>query len=211
MCNCSFKVILIKSCGDLFLWNRNWGFGRVEFRLHIFFLFHGVHTLSFTLPHHRGGICRSPGAGGPLCLGWLPGFMGIWCKRLNTITTIWSTPFILPQAIEASDVWMVRRCCLTDKPLVAGRYHLTLLGLRPVPFPITMAPRLGVVHKLCWHHFGCFWPPTPLRWHFLRYEPRHDLRCAIASCELRCAIASCDVRVRTHFGCKLRCACVRCF
>ena len=135
MCNCSFKVILIKSCGDLFLWNRNWGFGRVEFRLHIFFLFHGVHTLSFTLLHHRGGICRSPGAGGPLCLGWLPGFMGIWCKRLNTITTIWSTPFILPQAIEASDIWMVRRCCLTDKPLVAGRYHLTLLGLRPLPFP----------------------------------------------------------------------------
>ena len=29
--------------------------------------------------------------------------------------------------------------------------------------------------------------------------PRHDLRCAIASCELRCAVASCDVRVRTHF------------
>ena len=28
---------------------------------------------------------------------------------------------------------------------------------------------------------------------------RHDLRCAIASCELRCAVASCDVRVRTHF------------
>ena len=24
--------------------------------------------------------------------------------------------------------------------------------------------------------------------------PRHDLRCAIASCELRCAVASCDVR-----------------
>ena len=44
-----------------------------------------------------------------------------------------------------------------------------------------------------------------------RLTPRHDLRCAIASCELRCAVASCDVRVRTHFGCKLRCACVRCF
>ena len=29
--------------------------------------------------------------------------------------------------------------------------------------------------------------------------PRHDLRCAIASCELRCAVASCDVRVRTQF------------
>ena len=28
---------------------------------------------------------------------------------------------------------------------------------------------------------------------------RHDLRCAIASCELRCAVANCDVRVRTHF------------
>ena len=30
-------------------------------------------------------------------------------------------------------------------------------------------------------------------------QSRHDLRCAIASCELRCVVASCDVRVRTHF------------
>ena len=26
---------------------------------------------------------------------------------------------------------------------------------------------LVVVHKLCWHDFGFFWPPTPLCWHFL--------------------------------------------
>ena len=31
------------------------------------------------------------------------------------------------------------------------------------------------------------------------YFPKHDLRCAIASCELRCAVPSCGVRVRTHF------------
>ena len=29
---------------------------------------------------------------------------------------------------------------------------------------------LGVVHKLRWQDFGFFWPPTPLRWHFLPYE-----------------------------------------
>ena len=28
----------------------------------------------------------------------------------------------------------------------------------------------GVVHKLRWQDFGFFWPPTPLRWQFLRYE-----------------------------------------
>ena len=35
---------------------------------------------------------------------------------------------------------------------------------------------------------------------------RHDLGCAIASCELRCAVASCDVRVRTQFfeACNVR-------
>ena len=32
-----------------------------------------------------------------------------------------------------------------------------------------------------------------------RSVARHDLRCAIASCELRFAVASFDVRVRTHF------------
>jgi hypothetical protein len=32
-----------------------------------------------------------------------------------------------------------------------------------------------------------------------RFKAKHDLRCAIASCELRCAVASCDVRMRTHF------------
>ena len=25
----------------------------------------------------------------------------------------------------------------------------------------------GVIHKLRWQFFGFFWPPTPLRWHFL--------------------------------------------
>ena len=29
---------------------------------------------------------------------------------------------------------------------------------------------LGVVHKLRWQDFGFFWPPIPLRWHFLPYE-----------------------------------------
>ena len=32
------------------------------------------------------------------------------------------------------------------------------------------------------------------------YLPKHDLRCAIASCELRCAVASCHVPMSTHFG-----------
>ena len=29
---------------------------------------------------------------------------------------------------------------------------------------------LRVVHRLRWQAFGFFWPPTPLRWHFLRYK-----------------------------------------
>ena len=28
---------------------------------------------------------------------------------------------------------------------------------------------------------------------------KHDLQCAIVSCELQCAVACCDVRVRTYF------------
>jgi hypothetical protein len=32
---------------------------------------------------------------------------------------------------------------------------------------------LGDVHKLLWQVFGFFWPPTPLRWHFLPYKTWH--------------------------------------
>ena len=28
----------------------------------------------------------------------------------------------------------------------------------------------GGIPKLCCHVFGLFWPPTPLRWHFLPYK-----------------------------------------
>ena len=29
---------------------------------------------------------------------------------------------------------------------------------------------LGSIHKLHWQVFGLFWPPIPLRWHFLPYK-----------------------------------------
>ena len=34
---------------------------------------------------------------------------------------------------------------------------------------------LGVVHKLRWQVFGIFWPPIPLRLHFLPYKSWHFL------------------------------------
>ena len=50
--------------------------------------------------------------------------------------------------------------------------RVTLAKMRVVGLVLWRPIRseLGGVHKLCWQDFVFFWPPTPLRWHFIPYK-----------------------------------------
>ena len=91
-------------------------------------------------------------------------------------------------------IWFLRVLVITTC-IIGSSVYLTL----SLPKLWNQVPSLDhfVVQNsgdfLCWKYkeVVCFYVSN--------LRPRHDLRCAIASCELRCAVASCDVRVQTHF------------